>query len=306
MAARLAAAEALLADPEQRGDAAALFESVLADRPDDRAAFDGLARLWSFERDGDQLCRLLTRQARVTQGGEARAELHLRAARVAYAWLADPDRAATAYEAALAEPDGGITAAAVALRALTELRTRPVDLDRMRALVERRLERSGGDDERAGLLALRGELWRARLGHIENARADFDAALALAPAEARAHFGTAALAADRGEAGVAVEHFASALAGRPRLTHDEAARAFEGLRRTLDKAGRADALAAICGQVLDVHPATRPVLEALDAALTASGRFAELLARYEAATLSDPDPALAARRDAVARRAERG
>ncbi|MCB9538392.1 MAG: tetratricopeptide repeat protein [Myxococcales bacterium] len=303
---RLVAAERLLVDADTRPQAAAAFEAVLADDPTRTAAFEGLVRVWSLERDGARLCDVLDRQAQVTPAGAARAELRLRIARVAYAWLADPDGAAAAYEAALAEPEGGLETAATALRALTELRTRPVDLDRMRGLLDARLKTPRNADERAGLLALRGELWRARLGHVENARHDFEAALALAPSEARAHFGLGAVAADRGDVEAAVDHFHAALEGTPRLTDDEAARAFDGLRRGLDKLGRADELPALCGLVLDAHPACRPVLEALDALLARSGRWDALLARYRRACAADDDPTLAARLDAVARRAERG
>ena len=89
--------------------AAALYEAVASEEPEMEAPYEGLVRVYSLERDGERLVDVLRRQARYSAAGARRADLHLRRAQVAYAWLADPDTAAGAYEDALAEPSASMS-----------------------------------------------------------------------------------------------------------------------------------------------------------------------------------------------------
>lgn len=252
-------AETLAADPRARDEAARLLEEALGLAPHVQRAYALLEGLYAADGRWGELCGVIERHVATIGARPARAELLLRRAQITERALNDAEAAAGAYERALADPAGSAAVVSEAVEALSALRPRRLDLERVRKLLDGRIEHEADDRVRAGLYAVRGVLWQARLGHVGRARADLEAAIRLDPRHGRAHLALGQLALDRGDPSAASVHLEQALLADERRTMgpthiDEA---FEGLRRALEKLGRADEVPMMAEEVLARHPEAR-------------------------------------------------
>lgn len=197
------------------------------------------------------------------------------------------------HERALTEPGTSLGDRVAAWRALVEVRTRVVDLQRLVGLVETRLLAATEPVEQATLHALAGELWRGRLGNAERARAEFQRALALDAGCPRANLGLGILEMDRGGLEEAASALFQALLNRAPhgagLLAEEELAAFHRFRRALTQLGRADRLTAEAERILEGNPASRPALDVMDGALSQRREWDRLLACYERALAAGDD-----------------
>ncbi len=251
-------AEALAADPRARMEAARLLEEALGLAPHVQRAYALLESIYAGEQRWGELCGVIERHVATIGARPERAELLLRRARITERALGDDEGAAGAYERALIDPAGTAQVVAAAVDALVVLRPRRLDLERVRRLLDERIDHAADDRVRAGLHTVRGVLWQSRLGHIGRARADLEAAVRLDPRHGRAHLALGLMALDRGDASDATVHLDRALlSDGGTLTPAQIDEAFEGLRRALEKLGRADEVPMLAEEVLARHPDAR-------------------------------------------------
>jgi tetratricopeptide (TPR) repeat protein len=219
-----------------------------------------LESLYATDRRWVELCGVIERHAAVIGPRPERAALLLKRAQIADRALGDFAAAADAYERALADPAGEVSVAAEATDALIALRPRRPDLERLRRVLDERIDHAAEDRVRAGLLALRGTLWQARLGDAAQARADLEQAIALDRRHGRAHLALGQLAMGDGDPATASQHFERALLGEDAartLSRTDVDEAFEGLERALRLLGRTDEIAMLAEEVLARHPRCR-------------------------------------------------
>ncbi len=144
---------------------------------------------------------------------------------------------------------------------------RRVELNRIRQKLDALVENAATDAERAGLLSVRGELWRARLGHVERARADLELAVRLVPDSPEALISLGFIAMDRGDPETAARHLQDALSAQEsvlgRLPAQKARTAFSVLERALDRLGQGPELTARAAAILAARPDCVPAVLAL-------------------------------------------
>ena len=256
----MAESERLKSDPTARSEAARLLEDALGIAPRTLRAYVLLESLYATDRRWVELCGVIERHAAVIGPKAERASLLLKRAQIADRALDDPDAAADAYERALSDPSGSAGVAHEAVWALAALRPGRIDLERLRRVLDERIDHTADDRTRAGLLALRGVLWQSRLGEVARARADLEQAIKLDRQHARAHLALGQIALDRGDGSTAVMHFERALLGEDpgeTLGRGDVDAAFDGLQRALRRLGRTDEIAMLAEEVLDRHPDCR-------------------------------------------------
>ncbi|MEZ4431318.1 MAG: tetratricopeptide repeat protein [bacterium] len=256
----VAESERLKADPTAREEAARLLEDALGIAPRTVRAYVLLESLYATDRRWVELCGVIERHAAIIGARPERAALLLKRAQIADRALGDYAAAADAYERALTDPAGDAAVAVEATDALLALRPRRPDIERLRRLLDDRIDHAADDRVRAGLLALRGVLWQTRFGEPARAKADLERAIALDRRHGRAHLALGNLAMSRGDASTASVHFERALlddAEARTLTRADVDEAFEGLTRALRLLGRTDEIPMLAEEILARHPRCR-------------------------------------------------
>ncbi len=246
-------------DPQKTQD---LLEASLDAWSENIDALTALEKVLTLVGDDFALAGVLEKQIEASLPGPHRAELEARLAA-----LRDSEAPAPVAEEPAGEA-GPIERARAALASIGDA-ARRVELNRVRRELDALIDGTNEQDPaHAGLLALRGELWRGRLGHVERARADLEAAARLAPDTPQASLSLGFIAMDRADPERAARHLQHALSAPDGplgpLSDDQARTAFATFSRALDRLGLAGEVPARAAAILEARPDCAPAQEALD------------------------------------------
>jgi len=240
-----------------------LLESALEAWAENIDALTALEKVLEALGDDVALASVLARQIEASLPGPHRDGLEARLAALRDGEAETPPPAEPLGPLA----DEVLAGARVALAVLDE-GARRVDLNRARRELDELIAASPDDEPRhAGLLALRGELWRGRLGHVERARADLEAAVRLVPDNPQALLSLGFIAMDRGDPERAAGHLQHALSASDGplgpLSDDEARTAFAAFARALERLELGEELPSRAAAILEARPDCKPAAELL-------------------------------------------
>ena len=131
-----------------------MLEEALGVDPRHAAAYQTLALLYADAEMVPELCGVLERQAAVVGAVPERAELLLRRGLIARDELGDSDGAAAAFERIIEDDAASTEATRQALHALTTLRSHRVDFEKIRLMLEKRVESARGTPSETALVTL--------------------------------------------------------------------------------------------------------------------------------------------------------
>ncbi|MEE2786031.1 MAG: tetratricopeptide repeat protein [Myxococcota bacterium] len=247
----LARGQALMQTAGGLHEAIAVFEEVLGLEPASLAAYEQLAHLYGDAGMHEALCGILERHAAIVGPQPARAALLLKKAHIAFNSLGATDVAAEILERILTDTAAELNVVEAALDTLLNMRARKLDLERIRRILDERIQFSAGTPDEPGLLTLRARLLNERLGRKDVGRADLEAAIKLDASHAKAQLALGLMILDLGPAHLALTHFRHILGTDARaLSDSEARRLVTGLRRALELSGRTGDYAQVKEQLI--------------------------------------------------------
>ena len=170
------------------------FQTALKLEPRSRAALDGVATVYRANKMWSELGDLLVHRADVSASPSDARELRTQAAQVLEKHLSDIDGAQELYERIIREDPGDL----VVSQALSRIYERNHELDRLVPLLQRQADEERGARRHTALCRL-GDLHRAHLGDLPEARHCYEAVLEEAPDHAQATLGLNQTLAQAGE-----------------------------------------------------------------------------------------------------------
>ncbi len=160
------------------------FQTALSLDPRSARALDGVATVYRSNKMWSELGDLLVHRADASSSPSDARELRTQAAHVLEKHLSDIDGAQELYERIIREDPGDL----VVSQALSRIYEKNHELDRLVPLLSRQAEEERGPRRHTALVRL-GDLQRAHLGDLEEARRCYEAVLAEAPTHVQAQQG---------------------------------------------------------------------------------------------------------------------
>lgn len=160
------------------------FQTALSLDPKSARALDGVATVYRSNKMWSELGDLLVHRADATSSPSDARELRTQAAQVLEKHLSDIDGAQELYERIIREDPGDL----VVSQALSRIYEKNHELDRLVPLLTRQAEEERGPRRHNALVRL-GDLHRAHLGDLEEARRCYEAVLNEAPTHVQAQHG---------------------------------------------------------------------------------------------------------------------